>query len=152
MSEGEAFRRITAARLLGQFPVIYQLVESGAIHLSALALLSKHLTEGNHAELLREASGKSKRDVELLLAAQFPKADVPSRIRKLPDSRAQTEPALSATSEPPPAKPRAERLNRVEPLSAARYQVQFTADAALKEKLERAQNLLSHANPSRNLA
>jgi hypothetical protein len=45
--------------------------------------------------------------------------------------------------------PRAERL---EPLSAGRYRVQFTADAALKEKLERARDLMRHALPSGDLA
>jgi 5-methylcytosine-specific restriction endonuclease McrA len=41
---------------------------------------------------------------------------------------------------------------RLEPLSAARYRIQFTADAALKDKLERAKHLLSHVNPSGDLA
>jgi 5-methylcytosine-specific restriction endonuclease McrA len=38
------------------------------------------------------------------------------------------------------------------PLSPNRYKVQFTADEALKDKLERAQNLMSHTNPSGELA
>jgi len=42
--------------------------------------------------------------------------------------------------------------SRIEPLSAARYKVQFTAGAELKAKLERAKNLLSHAHPSGDLA
>ena len=42
------------------------------MHLSNLELLSKWLTEENHAELLEAASGKSKREVEALLAARFP--------------------------------------------------------------------------------
>jgi hypothetical protein len=40
----------------------------------------------------------------------------------------------------------------VEPLSAASYKVQFTASQALKDKLDRARELLSHANPSGDLA
>src|SRR4030095_5263278 len=80
MSEGEAFRRITGARLARRFPVVLSLLESGKLHLSALCLLRDYLTDQNHVALLREASGKSKRDVEALLAAWFPKPDVPSAI------------------------------------------------------------------------
>jgi hypothetical protein len=45
LSEGEAFRRLTAARLARRFPVIHTLIASGDVHLSALALLRPHLTE-----------------------------------------------------------------------------------------------------------
>ena len=84
MSEGEAYRRIVAARLGRRFPVIHALLASGAVNLSTLELLREHLTDENHAELLDAASGKRKREVEELLAARFPKPDAPSRIRKLP--------------------------------------------------------------------
>ncbi|HEY6559517.1 MAG TPA: hypothetical protein VI072_19680 [Polyangiaceae bacterium] len=89
MSEGQAFRRILAARLARRFPVIYSLVASGALHLSALQLLHEHLTEENHRELLQAASGKRKRkhEIEDWLARRFPKPDVPPRIRKLPERK-----------------------------------------------------------------
>jgi hypothetical protein len=45
--------------------------------------------------------------------------------------------------------PRAERL---EPLSPGRYRIQFTADAALKEKLELARDLMRHTLPGGDLA
>ncbi|MDB5214709.1 MAG: hypothetical protein JWO86_2636, partial [Myxococcaceae bacterium] len=41
---------------------------------------------------------------------------------------------------------------RIEPLSEARFRVQLTASAELREKLERARDLMSHANPSGDLA
>jgi hypothetical protein len=72
MSEGQAFRRILAARLARRFPVIYSLVASGALHLSALQLLHEHLTEENHSELLQVASGKRKHEIEVWLARRFP--------------------------------------------------------------------------------
>jgi len=40
----------------------------------------------------------------------------------------------------------------IEPLSAQRYRVQFTADAELKQKLEQARDLLRHAHPSGDFA
>ena len=57
MSEGEANRRIAAARVVRQFPLTRAYLERGAIHLCAVYELHKHLTEENHEELLREASG-----------------------------------------------------------------------------------------------
>jgi hypothetical protein len=123
MSEGEAFRRIVAARLSMRFPVVVELLASGALHLSALALLRERLTTENHVELLQAVSGRSKRDVETLLAARFPRPDVPSRITRA----------------------------RVEPLSEARFRVEFTASAAFCAKLERCRELMSHANPSGEL-
>jgi hypothetical protein len=41
---------------------------------------------------------------------------------------------------------------RVEPLSPARYRIEFTAGAELKAKLELARDLMTHSNPSSNFA
>src|SRR5207237_2524299 len=41
---------------------------------------------------------------------------------------------------------------RVEPLAPSRYRVEFTASAELKEKLDRAADLMRHANPSGDLS
>lgn len=125
MSENEAFRRLNAARLGRRFPVVHELLASGAVHLSALELLREQLTDENHAELLGAVSGKSKTEILALLAVRFPKADVATTFRKLP--------------------------GRVEPLSQANYRVEFTATAELREKLELCRDLMSHANPTREL-
>jgi hypothetical protein len=148
MTEGEAFRRIAAARLAKTYPTILDLVASGALHLSGLVLLRDHLTPENHTELLAEASGKSKKAIEALLAARAPRPDVPEKIRRLPDPPAR---ALALDTHAAPA-PRPTPPARVEPLSAASYKVQFTASQTLKDKLDRAKNLLSHAKPSGDLA
>jgi 5-methylcytosine-specific restriction endonuclease McrA len=123
LSEGEAFRRILASRVVRRFPVVCSLIASGAVHLSALELLRDHLTEENHAELFEAVSGKSKREVEMMLATRFPRPDVPSRIAR----------------------------GRIEPLSETRFRVEFTASAELRDKLELCRDLMSHANPSRDL-
>src|SRR5258706_3242069 len=182
MSEGEAFRRITAARLLRRFPVIFELIDSGSLHLTGLALLKDALTDENHRELLQAACGKTKREIQLLLAGRFPKEDAPSLIRKLPEPKpaASASPGVvvattvgpvestidrpgpqpASALEPAPNEPRAAMAPRVspshdrprvEPLSAARYKVQFTASAEHREKLERICDLMSHSNPSRDL-
>ena len=56
----------------------------GKVHLTGLRLLAPHLSAENHKELLVEASGKSKREIEELIARISPKPRVPSSVRKLP--------------------------------------------------------------------
>src|SRR3990167_511144 len=68
LSEHAAFNRIEAARAARRFPVILELLASGALHLEAVRLLAPHLTAENHGELLEAARQRSKRDVELLAA------------------------------------------------------------------------------------
>ena len=164
LGEGEAFRRIVAARLIRRFPVVESLLASGAVHLSALELLSRRLTQENHADLLAAASGKGKREVEALLALRFPRPDVPSSIRKLPDpaggaSAADVQrPTPSASSTAAFALEPSGNLQvavstptRIEQLSEARFRIEFTASTELREKLELCRDLMSHANPSREL-
>ena len=88
MSEAEAYLRIHAARLGRQFPLIVQLLSQGCLNLTAIKLLGAHLTPDNYVQVLQRASGKSKREVELLVAELAPKPDVASRMRKLPDTHA----------------------------------------------------------------
>src|SRR6266705_1979067 len=88
LSESEAFHRITAARLARQFPAIFGLIEQRAVHLTAVCLLRDYLTPENHRELLEEASGKTKLQIQAMLARRFPRPDVASTIRRLPPPRA----------------------------------------------------------------
>src|SRR6185369_2735871 len=97
-------------------------------------LLRDHLTDSNHEDLLGEASGKTKREVQGMLAARFPKPDVPSSIRRLPSSNAASQQASSsnvksADETAPPATPRSANAQQsmTLALSATRYKVQFTA-------------------------
>jgi 5-methylcytosine-specific restriction endonuclease McrA len=165
MSEGASFRRINAARLARRFPGLVGAIESGAVHLSALVLLRDHLTESNVDELVAACSGKTKREVEELVARRAPRPDVPSQIRKLPAPVAvdpspmavraslfgESPPALASVPAPAaslPPRPAA----RTEPLSESRYKVQLTVGTALRDKLERAKDLLRHRNPGGDLA
>ena len=96
MGEDEACRRVAGARLVRRFPVALTIIERGEIHLTALLLLREHLTDDNHQELLRAASGKSKNEVQHLLAERFPRPDAPSRIQMLPDAARQASLPSSA--------------------------------------------------------
>jgi hypothetical protein len=173
LGENEAFYRITAARLARRFPAIFGFIERRTVHPTAVCLLRDYLTPENRRELLDEASGKTKLQIQEMLARRFPRPDVASTIRKLPSPRVQ-EPARvlalhrsvptpednaanEASSESPA---RAEAASSapsasksvVEPLSAARYRIQLNASAQLKQKLEHAAALLSHAIPNGDLS
>ncbi len=166
MSENEAFRRVTASRLARRYPVILDMLAEGDIHLCALAVLRDYLTKENHHELLVEASRKTKRQIEELVAKRHPRPDVAATIRKLPAPRQVTtevmmpapakeapgtvaSPRLSPPALPPepPLKPR----TIVEPLREDRSRLQLNASAELKHKLELARDMMSHANPSGDL-
>src|SRR5262245_51349836 len=47
LSESAAFKRIAAARAARDFPVLFEAIASGRLHLSAVVLLAPHLTEEN---------------------------------------------------------------------------------------------------------
>jgi hypothetical protein len=64
MSEGGAFRRINAARLVRRLPGLLGAIERGELHLSSMVLLRDHLTPANVEELVAATRGKSKREVE----------------------------------------------------------------------------------------
>jgi len=88
LSEGAAGRRIAAARVCRRFPEAFDLVARGDLHLSALCGLAAHLNPENATELFGACRRKTRRQVEELLAARFPKPDVRDQIRRLP-GRAQ---------------------------------------------------------------
>jgi len=181
MSEGSAGRRVTAARACRRFPEVFERLARGELHLCALCALAPHLNSENVTELFDASRGKTRRQVEELLAARFPRPDVREQIRRLP-VRAQmaappaganplqsrgsdaspTPPIFQAIPEigrnllPMPAAsavPDARRRTReLQPLSPDRFGVHFTADAELRDLIERARALASHRLPNGDLA
>src|SRR5262245_4065905 len=152
LAEHAAFNRIEAARAARRFPVILSLLADGDVHLSAVRLLAPHLTEANHESLLQEASCKSKREIEQIVARLAPRPDVPASIRRVPATRALTTAVQPLDPEstrvewiqqqvatPPPV----ERA-KTEPLAPGRYKLQFTVSEETYQKLRRAQDLLRH--------
>jgi len=87
MSEDEAYRRIEVARLARGFPCLFEMLAAGRVSLSVAALLKPYLTGDNHAALLEAVCGKTVRQAREVLAAWFPRPDVPASIRKLPVPR-----------------------------------------------------------------
>src|SRR3989337_329219 len=95
LSEHAAYGRIEAARAARRFPVVLERLADGSVNLTTIGLLAAHLTTENHRELLEAARGKSKRQVEELVARVPPLPPVPAAVRRLPVSHASvTSPAV----------------------------------------------------------
>lgn len=161
LSEHATYNRIEAARACRSFPMILDLLTEGAVNLSTVRLLAPHLSPDNHKRLLAEARGRSKREIEALVARIAPQPDVPASVRKLPaaaqPARVHAEnPAaeVALTVQAPPTSapvalvpsPPAHRPV-VAPLAPERYRVQFTVSRETQEKLRRAQDLLRREIP-----
>jgi 5-methylcytosine-specific restriction endonuclease McrA len=99
-SEGAAYKRVHAARAARAYPEIFDMVARGELHVSSVVLLAPRLTPENHGELLQAARYQSKRAIEEMLAARFPKPDVPTILRKLP-SKSVVAPLLLAPTTAP---------------------------------------------------
>jgi hypothetical protein len=84
LSEDAACNRIDAARACRRFPLILDLLASGALTLTSVRLLARHLTPENHEAVLARARHKGRREIEALVAELAPRPDVPSSVRRLP--------------------------------------------------------------------
>ena len=142
MSDDQAYKRIRAARAVRRFPVVAAAVADGRLQLCGVLLLAAHLDEDNAEGLVAEASGKSKAEIELLLARRTPKPDVPPRLERV---------AQQVELAPEPV--REEKSSaKVTPLAPKRFALQLTISGETQAKLVRAQALLRHQVPSGDLA
>jgi hypothetical protein len=167
-SEDVACNRINVARAARRMPVILEAVRSGQVHLAGLRLLAPHLTTENQEKVLTEAAGKSKREIEELVARLWPQPPVPTVVRKLPgrpNPPPEASPAFSFGATRPVPQPespavlafappqrRDERRAVVTPLAEETFKFQFTASRACHDKFRQAQDLLRHRIPGGDLA
>ena len=84
LAEHAAYNRIEAARASRRFPAILDLLADGSLNLSTVRLLAPHLRSDTFEPLVAMAKGRSKRDVEALVARLAPRPDVAASVRKLP--------------------------------------------------------------------
>jgi hypothetical protein len=89
------------------------LLASGAMSLTSVCMLRPHLTPENHGAVLARACGRSRREIEALVAELAPRPDVPSSVRKLP--MATAAPTLMPAATPPAARVEAATLASPEP-------------------------------------
>jgi hypothetical protein len=100
LSEGATSKRVRAARLARRFPIVFDLIASGELHLGGISLLAAHLTDDNHLSVLERARGKTCRQIEKLVAELAPRPEVPASVRKLPSS--QSSQSSQASFDVPP--------------------------------------------------
>lgn len=168
-SESSAWRRLSAARALRQFPQVRVSLESQAINLSTLGLIAKVLTSDNCNEILQAASGKSQREVEKMLIQRG--ENVPGvetihkgklckdkvkvvavkahqtgiRARDI-EAEAPMIALFSAGSASPATS--AQELSEQEPEAQIAYRIEFYADAELQGKMQMVRNRLSSTYPT----
>ena len=124
-----------------------------------MRLLGRHLSPENHEAVLARAKGRTRQQIDMLVAELAPRPDVPSSVRRLPAVTALTfaatpAPAPSAPSSEPaavagPSLPAFVPAPRpiVQPTAPERYRVQFTIDQETHDDLRCLQALLRREIP-----
>lgn len=162
LSEDAASNRIAAARACRKFPEILGLLASGHVSLSTLRVLGRHLTSDNHRTVLARACGKSRREIEVLVAELDPQPDAKPMVWKLPSTSgppaassavSRTEapaPDAGASAPPPSTAPvfRPAPPSTVKPTAPERYRVQLTIASETHEKFRKVQVLLRREIPN----
>ena len=125
--------------------------------LASVRLLRRHLTADNHQAVLAKAKGRTREEIEILVAALAPQPDGRSLVRKLPGPTISTPgrtgelatavptellPTTTHSSAPAPA-----LRPIIQPTAPERYRVQFTIGQPTREKLRRLQALLRREIP-----
>lgn len=156
-AHGTASRRIHAARAAAKFTILYRTIERGLLSVTTVSLLAPHLTWDNHRRLVREACGKSAREVEALVAglSKAPLA-APERIRFIGAAPLRApEPSVPdlfiPESVPATTAPQAQETKMPSPPVPLRVQFSFTADERLYREVERAKELMRHKFPAGRL-
>ena len=176
-SDDATYNRLAAAEAARKYPAVLDMMADGRLSLTAVRMLAPVLREDTWPATLAEATaGKTKREIECLIARLAPKPDVPSTVRKLPAPARRAAPKPTAagdggetsaelssgpvperaggangdgTPSAEPEKPAAAvKRPIVAPLSSGRYRVQFTIGEATEKKLRRLQELLRREVPS----
>jgi hypothetical protein len=164
LSEDAAFNRIQAARAARQFPMIFEALTDGRVHLSAVRLLAPYLTPENAAELIAEAAHRTKSEIEELLARRFPRSEALGLVQALPASLRPADEQLAPgrVEAPGPERPGALACqlapaqvgtpSKLAPVAPERFLLEVTIGASTQEMLRYAQDLLGHELPSGDLA
>src|SRR6266487_1350387 len=164
LSEDAACKRIQAARVARQFPVLFQALADGRLHLTAVGLLAPHLTRENAADLLAAAAHRTKAEIEELLAQRFPRSETLALVQALPasppDSEYQLAPAqVEACGPERPTASGGELApgqvapcSKLAPVASERFLLRLTIAQSTQDKLRYAQDLLGHQLPSGDLA
>jgi hypothetical protein len=159
LSEHAAYGRIEAARAARRYPVILGMLEAGELTLTSVGLLATHLTPQNHSAVLERAKGRTKREVQEIVASLRPLPDAKPLVRKQPavlspediENVPGPQGRASATSSASDAPVQA---TSDRPDAADSHAKQAAARSVGREtiaKLRRVQDLMRHVTPNGDL-
>ncbi|HET9328861.1 MAG TPA: HNH endonuclease signature motif containing protein [Candidatus Eisenbacteria bacterium] len=151
LSEEMTSKRVAAARAARQFPVIFAMVADGRLSLSAIAVLRPLLTQDDAEDLLAVAAGKTRLELEQLVAERFPRLELTTGLAAVPtvdhpvcQGTGRSSPGTIYLHPKPP-------VREVEPVAPERFTLQVTIDRATHDLLRQAQDLLGHQVPHGDL-
>src|SRR5262249_35975678 len=79
-SEDAAANRVIAPRIARRYPVVLVMLRDKHLHLAAVRTIAQYLSDDNYEARLQEARGKTRQQLQELVAAWSPRPDVPSRV------------------------------------------------------------------------
>jgi 5-methylcytosine-specific restriction endonuclease McrA len=152
-SRDAAYKRTRVAQLALQFPVVLEMLVSGALSLSVGLVLAPHHQAADFAQLLAAAAGKSRSEVERMLAERCAAKGRSGRVEPIlepvaepdfdlfaPGRNQQPEDAAAAGAAPPDD----DRDRAAAHLAAARYRLELTLCQQGVDDLTTLQDVLAH--------
>ncbi|MFN8588410.1 MAG: HNH endonuclease signature motif containing protein [Candidatus Eisenbacteria bacterium] len=154
MSDEQAYRRISVARLGARVPLVFPFIADGRLTVTNACELASVLTPENAPELLAAATFKSKLEVRRLVlertrpapkpAPPAESVDVLAPAQVNPQAETAAEPAQSVESLAPAQVDRQERRGRVTPQLDGSFEVRLALTPEEHKWLRQAQDLLAH--------
>lgn len=165
--ESSAYRHITAARVVRQYPEALPMLSAGDLTLTSMLILSPVLTEENRKRMFKDARGKTRRELETMVAGLSPLPPRMDYIQRVPaplQSRVPLDAAAASTGplgsaspwpsgalvEQTPVPPRRE-WQAVMPVSLDRVRIGFDAAVGLMSLIDRARQVVRHKYPEGRL-
>jgi hypothetical protein len=142
-SESSAFRRVECARALREFPQLGSMILNGEVNLCSLATAARKLSEGKI--VLADINGKSRREVEGLIAGLNPGHKPKEKIRQI-SVRVASEPMVNEFNKSLSA---SNSLSRTEPaLNLSPELISENSLSPVKVKFDAvAEGVFSNINP-----
>ncbi|MEQ1831614.1 MAG: HNH endonuclease [Candidatus Eisenbacteria bacterium] len=158
LSEDVAKKYLRAARIARARPVLFDMIADRRLSVSAVLTLGSWLDSGSHDDLIAAAVGKSREEIEWLIAERCPQAEmlafeVDAGAATTSDDSLQGSlegaPGPACPSPAPESSssvvPLPVAAATVKPLSADHVALTVTMTRATREKIRRAQELLGHS-------
>jgi hypothetical protein len=158
LSEDAANKRIRVARKAREIPALFIAIADGRLNLNAVVLLSSSLTPRNADELIGLASGKSRFEIERIVAERSPRSETMPMVVQWPSTEPEEVKSATEPARQPVVQLAARPVHvtsprpKIAPIGRDRYDITFTIGQATHDKLRHAEALLSHAIPNGNLA